>query len=326
MIGPEAEAARSTRRWAATVYEHPTLRDFLEARALEDGLHTILGEGPPIDILLRVRPGLPAIFSFHGNTPRNAEMKLPIFTGLNVTAGLPVTTALLSDPSLYLDPSLQLAWFAGSAGQKLQELYPAIILKIAAAARAEDLIFFGGSGGGFAALYYSSFFPESLALVFNPQTDLTRYLPALVGAYGRAGFGLGEDAEAIARLPSLISSRLAPRYESDPRNLVLYLQNNADGHVITHLKPFAESLAGSLGDVELGASVNRRIADGKWLYMDHWGTGHFPPPPDFLRSLLATVASRQGDWRRLVEGGELGDLIATANASVTPQAGGQRVW
>lgn len=324
--GEVTEAVRSTRRWAATVVEHSSLRGFLECDGLKDGLHTIFGEGPPIDILLRMRPGLPAIFSFHGNAPRNAELKLPVFTGVNVTGGLPATSVLFSDPSLYLDPSLQLAWFAGSAQQRLQDIYPAIITKIAAAARSSNLIFFGGSGGGFAALYYSSFFPESFSLVFNPQTDLSKYLPSLVEEYGRIAFGLRDHEETMARLSSLISCSLAARYEGDPRNLVLYLQNNSDSHVQTHLGPFLARFARNLRDIETGAFVNRQVADGKWLYLDHWGDGHHPPPPDLLRALLETIVSSDGRWRQLMATGELGTLIAQAAANVGPLTKGRQVW
>lgn len=103
------------------------------------------------------------VFSFHGNTPRNPDLKLPVFTGLN--------------PTLYLDPDLKLAWYAGSSGWDLQSLLKCVLRKIATVARSNDLIFLGGSGGGFASLYCAASFPGSLALVWNPQTDIGAYSP-----------------------------------------------------------------------------------------------------------------------------------------------------
>lgn len=116
------------------------------------------------------------VFSFHGNTPRNPDLK-PVFTGLNVTRELDASFVALSDPTLYLDPDLKLAWYAGSSGWDLQSLLKCVLRKIATVARSNDLIFFGGSGGGFASLYCAASFPGSLALVWNPQTDIGAYSP-----------------------------------------------------------------------------------------------------------------------------------------------------
>ena len=72
------------------------------------------------------------VFSFHGNTPRNPELKLPVFTGLNVTRDLDASFVARSDPSLYLDPNLKLAWFSGSSGWNLQTVLKQVLRKIVA--------------------------------------------------------------------------------------------------------------------------------------------------------------------------------------------------
>lgn len=289
-------AVRSTSRWDAPVHWHQSIGEFLGRATLDDGVHTILGT-LPIDILVRKRPGRPLIFSFHGNTPRNPDLKLPVFTGLNVTRDLDASFVAFSDPSLYLDPDLKLAWFAGARGLDLQPQLPSVLSKLVDDAAATDVMFFGGSGGGFASLYYSALLPGSLALVWNPQTDITRYNPPHVAEYGRIAFGFADYEQARTGLPSMVNSGLGRLYAAGYGNRVVYLQNNSDGHVQTHLLPLLESIGAATSTVTKGASVSAEIARDFWLHLADWGEGHVPPPPAVLAALLAGFADDPRSWR-----------------------------
>ena len=110
------EAARSTTRWRMEQHEYRDAEEFLKRSDLPDGIHTVRGGVAPIDFLVRIKPGRPLILSFHGNTPRNPDLKLPVFTGLNVTKDLDASFVAVSDPSLHLNPDLKLAWLAGCDG------------------------------------------------------------------------------------------------------------------------------------------------------------------------------------------------------------------
>lgn len=291
------EAARSAARWGRQRCEYENVDAFLAATELPDGLHTIRGEVAPLDFYARIKPGRPLIISFHGNQPRNAEVKLPVFTALNVTKDLDASLIAVSDPTLHLQPDLKLAWFAGCEGLDLQKLLPPILDRIIEISGASDVIFFGGSGGGFASLYYSAGVADSIALVWNPQTDIVRYNPPHVAEYARAAFGLETYEAAAAKLGSRIVANLATAYAGGRDNMILYLQNNSDGHVAGHMRPFLASLGADVEPLQKGARINGVVADNVWLYLDDWGEGHVPPPAPRLSALLAAIVSDPARWR-----------------------------
>jgi pimeloyl-ACP methyl ester carboxylesterase len=307
--------ARSTTRWGGVAGEHTSIAEFERCASLSDGLHTIHGGPVPIDVLLRLKRGRPLVFSFHGNTPRNPELKLPVFTGLNVTRDLDASFVAISDPMLYLDPDLKLAWYAGSAGWNFQAEMKRVLRKIIAVALTADVVFFGGSGGGFASLYYAAAFPGSLALVWNPQTDIGAYNPPHVTEYGRVAFGLPDHASTTSALPTLTESNLARVYDGSVSNYLVYLQNNTDGHVITHMRPFLTSLGADVQAMERGADLNGAIVPGVWLYMANWGDGHVPPTPAALARLLTGVISAAGHWPALMASDEFARLLEDSIAS-----------
>ena len=291
------EAARSMKRWGSETHEYHDADAFLAATELPDGVHTIRGAVAPIDFFVRLKPGRPLIINFHGNQPRNDEVKLPVFTGLNVTKELNASFVGVSDPTLHLNPELKLAWFAGCEGLELQKVLPPLLDKIIAMSGASDVIFFGGSGGGFASLYYSAGVPNSIALVWNPQTSITRYNPLHVAEYGGAAFGLESHEEAVAQLGSRIEADLIERYAGGRDNMILYLQNNTDGHVVIHMRPFLESLGADMAPIQKGAKINAVVADTVWLYLDNWGEGHVPPAPARLPGLLDAIVTDPARWR-----------------------------
>jgi hypothetical protein len=313
----EPASVRSTTRWGGVAQQHASIAEFERCQKLKDGLHTILGGPVPIDLLLRLKPGCPLVFSFHGNTPRNPDLKLPVFTGLNVTRDLNASFVALSDPSLYLDAELKLGWFAGSSGWNFQTLLKQILMRIVEVAETDDVIFFGGSGGGFASLYYAAAVPGSLALVWNPQTDIAAYNPPHVAEYGRVAFGLADHETTKSALPTLIDCNLTRVYEAPARNLIVYLQNNTDGHVITHMRPFLASLGADITPLEKGADINRTMAPGVRVFMSKWGDGHIPPSPAALSRLLETMISAAGRWPAMLASAEFGSLVYDA---VTEQA------
>lgn len=222
------EAARSVARWGGAGQEHADVEAFLAASELPDGLHTVRGAPVPIDFLVRIKPGRPLVISFHGSTPRNADVKLPLFTGLNLVRELDASYVAVSDPTLHLHPDLKLGWFAGCDGLALQQVLPVLLDKIIAASGANDVICLGGAGGGFASLYYSARIPGSIALVWNPHTDIIRYNPPHVAEYAGVAFGLESYEAAAAGLGSHIETDLTRLYDGACYNKILYLQNNSD--------------------------------------------------------------------------------------------------
>src|SRR5699024_9723132 len=105
-------------------------------------------------------------------------------------------------------------------------------------------VFFGGSGGGFAALYFASHFPNSLALVFNPQTNIARYDEQAVRDYVQRAFHLDQTtSDPICQLPHSVNYDLCAHYSRPQSNAVAYMQNLKDEtHMRYHLAPFLETM------------------------------------------------------------------------------------
>lgn len=302
---------RSLERWPVVAFFHSSKASFKSKKILSNGLHTVFMEGLPIDILLQLKQGRPIVFFLNGATPRSEDIKLPIFSGLSVVPPGEVSRVYINDPSLYLDPSLALGWYAGSAHLDLQSILPELIRKIVDQAEADKLIFVGGSGGGFASLFYSRLFPGSLAVPWNPQTNILDYVPMHVAKYAKSAFHLADMEAARVHLPRHIEVDVRSLYgRGDSENYVLYLQNESDSHVNQHLVPFLREL----GCLIQGSEVPPRglLSKNLYVHIDEWGPGHAQPKKGFLRPLLAGLISHQGGWDTLFNQSNLGMLIESA--------------
>lgn len=239
----------------------------------------------PIQVIRRRSPVLLVIFA--GAVDRQ-QRTLPQFGGQFLRTYVPASVVGVADPSLSRSPTLRTAWYLGHDGFELQQILPDLVRRIAAVCEAERVIFFGGSAGGFAALYYSWCLPGSIALAFNPQTDIECFLGGHKADYRascRPALGKGDPLATVVR--SSVVSCYAERFD----NTVIYLQNAADsGHVRKHFAPFLAAV-----DVANHRSLLARLA--------YWGNdGHIPPPPHewfvWLKAAMASPSSSAEDIQR----------------------------
>ncbi|GAA4106220.1 hypothetical protein [Enteractinococcus coprophilus] len=264
------------------VTEFSSLEDFVNHEVVPAGISTIYVGGIPIDILISPGSAKTTIFFFHGAI--QPHFTLPVLSGLGISGGLAANRVFISDPSLVLDEKLMLSWYAGNEHQPdLQQDLLTIMEKIVTSLDSERTIFFGGSGGGFAALYFASYFAESLALVFNPQTDIAQYSRGAVRDYALRAFDINQDEpRPLDKLPVGVVTDLCTHYMKSRPNSVAYMQNMADKvHVEKHLTPFWNAVD---ADTEV------------FLLTDHWRDGHTPPPKELLSEIL-NVAVSATDWR-----------------------------
>ena len=178
-----------------------------------------------------------------------------------------------------------LAWYAGNSHQPdLQEILTKILRKIAEDLSSKKVVFFGGSGGGFASLYFASRFEDSLALVFNPQTNIANYTERAVRDFAVKSFAVEPDStEPLSHLPSEVTTDVCEIYTTPRRATVAYLQNQNDAvHVETHLGPFLRSL---------------HQETNLLLCKEPWRDGHSPPPKELLMQAL-DVAASSDDWAK----------------------------
>ncbi|WP_242085932.1 hypothetical protein [Microbacterium lacticum] len=114
------------------------------------------------------------VVTFHGSLDRS-KYRIPRFERARTTEVHGTSCLYWADPSLWLDDSLALAWYTGAGSINLLSMLAERSADVARLVGANRIIFTGSSGGGFAALQTSALIDASTALVFNPQTEISRY-------------------------------------------------------------------------------------------------------------------------------------------------------
>jgi hypothetical protein len=286
---------RSDTRWGRSVIEWPSLDAFLGTSEIKSGVHSVpIGEfaGRPInyDFFLTARPGTVLLCHFHGNAPREGN-NLPMFSGFGVTSSIASSMFIPSDPVLALDTGLTLAWHFGCEGIRLQAITVSIVKKLQSILHAPRVVAWGGSGGGFAAIRIARDIPNSIALAWNPQTNIAKYNKSHVTRFLQAAFPTIADNSSPPsnreQFPSLCTEAFRDGYQGR----ILYLQERTDGHVVAHLKPFLASFCGkALSNITDSSNFSGFATDNLYLHLVHWGNGHVPPNKDVIAKILRLLS------------------------------------
>lgn len=277
---PFDPSRRNLQRYERDIHSFKSAEDFLGS---EPTAGIIEIEGPqPLEMLYVPTGGRTTVVTFHPELSK-AATPLPLFHGRKLTSDNNVNKIFVSDPGLYASDDVRAAWFSGTAELPLQEILPAILSKLIGAAGGERTLFWGQSAGGFAALYYSRFFPDSLAIPINPQTNLAKFGYLNQRRYTRAAFGATTPQEHDAVFARAICSDLRLHYAGKLENYVLYVQNSIDTHVDNHMTPFIESL-----------KTTKRL---RTVLSSDWGVGHRHPPAEETRNLISSMTAPEIDWR-----------------------------
>lgn len=300
---------------AHQVSEFASVSQFLNVTQVPAGVSTIHADDVPIDLLVHPAASETTIVFFHGAI--ESHFTLPVLSGLGISGGLGANRVFVSDPSLVLDDELMLSWYAGNVHQPdLQHTLTVILKKVAASLGSQRVVFFGGSGGGFAALYFASHFRNSLALVFNPQTNIAKYKQRPVSDFVTKAFNVDADqCDPLSQLPLEVVSDLCHLYSTSRNTQIAYMQNlNDDAHVRSHLGPFLATMH----------------AETKVLLLtERWNDGHSPPPKELLSQVLnlsVTSSNFAKDFSELgfknMTGAQLGEAgIVTEQCTLTYEGG-----
>ncbi len=273
---------RDTNRWGSFVdllTPQEIRRSFFKSQNI-----TVWNSGWPIDLRVEDKGSETTIVSLHAALGENSEVELPVFTGQSITQDLDANRIFLSDSTLYSSADLRLGWFLGSSGLNLTDTLVDIIATVQHELNAKHLVFFGMSGGGFASLNLSRYFPGSLALPVNPQTNVLDYAKPHWMAFARSAFDCFSEDDARRTLESHPHANQRDAYRVGYDNSVIYLQNRKDGHVSTQMIPFFEAL-----------EWPKEMA----ILFGDWGNGHQPPPAPVLAELLSAVPKASGAWNKL---------------------------
>ncbi|KHS52738.1 hypothetical protein [Brevibacterium linens] len=248
----------------------------------------IVADGYPLDSLLVNKGSQTLVVLFHGATDRSRTV-LPRFEWLSTVSALPVSSLYLSDPTLHTDPSLQLSWYTGWKTFNLHEYIASHLAVIAEQLGVTAIILAGSSGGGFACLQVSSYMPGSVAVAFNPQTNIAAYKVGGVGMgpqkyYARTVMpelvplgvdNLESNPDWILPLEDRLSA--IARYRLKRQNRLVIVQNQNEFHFPEHLLPFASSARNA------GNSVDEILYEGP--------NAHVVPPRELLSKEIMHVVS-----------------------------------
>lgn len=251
-----------------------------EGQAVRFGYNFRSDTDVSLESLLYNKGSKTLVVSLHGALNRKT-FRLPRFERLSSLAGVEASALFISDPSLFIDDTLELGWFTGWEGYNLFPVLAELIKRAADEVGASQIVISGSSGGGFASLQIASLIDHSVALAFNPQTDIHRYWqggdPTKHGAVRKyievlypsaAPDGIWKidwDVDWSVQYGTLHS---AVRRFREPVNCsVVYLNNKNDFHVKQHFEPFAQALEES-GQLDALTAI---AYEGD--------AGHFPPSP-----------------------------------------------
>lgn len=292
----EILAARDLKQWDKPSYEYEYLYQFFNQNYINNGIHSISYNGIPIDLNINIKnKGVVFVF-FNGASSRSENVKLPIFSGRGVS---PADSNLISisDPTLYVNPELCLAWYSGSQFQNLQNVLLKIIKHIIKVSGFLKTVFVGGSGGGFASLYYSRNIEGSIAIVWNPQTNILRYVPKFVKEYAVNAFSSDLNDCTYEDLKLQVNTNLLNEYAKGSLNTIFYMQNKSDWHLEAHCFPFMNSLDNTVLDKE---SAICKITHKIYLYIGDWGEGHQPPSKEVISDLLNLIKNNEREEREVI--------------------------
>lgn len=310
-------------RYECARHLHPSLAAFDGQHRFEDGLHEVLSLGLRHHFLLNRRRSRTLVVVFHGAISAYGgtakDYSLPYFNGMGMARQLKSDVLMFSDSTLQLMPrSVRVSWYAGTTDFDLPALLHRMLERIIAANEYEQVYFCGGSGGGFVSLRAAIAFPNAMAVVWNPQTDIASYRPAAIDKYAQFAFGhrrFDEIPRALRRarqtdLVSMIRPGEAPR--------VLYLQNRSDEfHVENHAAPFLGKL-----EVAVPRKLGLTQARPRVLYLlGDWGEGHVAPPSGSIGRILNIAIAASGSMAELRREIPLvaPDLFGGGMAAAAPQ-------
>lgn len=263
------------------VTRYASLSQFTNSSEIPAGLLSIKVNDLPIDMLHVAKGSDTTLVFLHGAI--EPHFKIPVLTGQGISNGLTANRIFISDPALALSEKLLLSWFAGNHSHPDGQLVIVqLVRKILESAGAKRVIFFGGSGGGFASLYFASFFDKSLAVAYNPQTDISKYNAKAIHEFTRYAHNIHvREYDPVSFLPETTVTDVCRVYAEEQSATVAYFQNlNDHTHVNRQLRPFLDQL---------------HPANNVHLLAQPWGAGHTAPPKELLRKVLKDL-SESPDW------------------------------
>jgi hypothetical protein len=183
------------------------------------------------------------LFVFFSGDFDRTKYTPPTFQRWSWAKYIPGHCIFISDPALKMFDDVGLAWYIGHVDEDVMPTIAQLVLSIAERLNItkENIVGYGSSGGGFAVLKLGTYIPKMLAVVINPQINVTQYNSKKVDHFLNRYFN-GMDRQIAHRK---YAERLDIIHSIDKllNTRILYAQNTLDKHHYTnHFKVFADAM------------------------------------------------------------------------------------
>ncbi len=206
---------------------------------------SVMWNGVKYEFLIRVRSNSSRMIVLGSGAGGYHENPIgpPIFQRHSWINDLHDTVIYYNDPTLYLG-NILLGWGQGTKERYYLKDIATILTKLIEKTKVlhKNVLFFGSSGGGFMSLMLAGFLKDTVALVNNPQTCLTKWISGPVQNVFRHSYsGLSEEEiiEKYRERINVIEFYKSIQYVPE----IHYVQNVAcEFDVVNHMIPFIEGL------------------------------------------------------------------------------------
>lgn len=269
--------------------------DFYTKNSYATGVYRVLIEKSHIDILIsgfdNINSGSSVLVCFTAAVSNRNNKKAPFFSGMGVSSKFNLPLISIADPTVSEYP-VGLAWYAGNEkSPKLPLQISDLLAKLYSKLDFKQYIMLGGSGAGFACLTQSmlNYTSKIKAIVINPQTSIIEYKISSVQNYISHAFKKDIKNKIVNKETAheiLLKNDIF--FEIDINKItsesdVIYLQNESDWHVESHLIPFISNSHVPWYRIGKCSFHNK---DNLSLYIGSWGKNHAKPPKELIFHII----------------------------------------
>lgn len=167
----------------------------------------------------------------------------PTFQRWSWARFFPGHCVFISDPAIKMYDDIGLAWYVGHVDEDEMPTIAQLVIKLSESLKIsrKNIVGYGSSGGGFAVLRLSTFIPEMLAVVINPQINIIRYKNKSVDTFLKRYFNIMDRKDAHSKYADRLDILQSINKLSNTR--IIYAQNTLDEHHYHHhFIPFAQAM------------------------------------------------------------------------------------
>jgi len=212
------------------------------------------------------------------------EKTPPFFTGGDKALNVDAPLLSISDPASHLDGDSH-CWYIGIQTDPFFQRHLAEFIQAFCIKFQLNPILFGSASGGFASIVISDLIEvDSLAIAFNPYTDVLRSYPSSVEKFYKDKWNSADIEEFSILMDKHDIIYNLSRLKPNSGSKILILQNILDHFQMeNHMNIFFDSSFKELNPVVEQKNIT--------LFFGVWGPGHHSPWPEHITAALSLSLS-----------------------------------